>query len=75
MLLADRPEQQGEVVLVVRGGTYAPTRSLRMALGADVYALEPAELIEAGEDFEWVRYRVTERKPGSQDSRPVSAHA
>jgi hypothetical protein len=75
LLLSNGAEQMEEVTLVLRGGTFSPTRSLRMALRADIYALEPKELIETGEDFEWVRYRVTERKPGPQIPVAVSSHA
>jgi hypothetical protein len=37
-----------------------------VVLADDIYAIEPVELIEPGEDFEWVRYRVTEKKQQAQ---------
>jgi hypothetical protein len=66
MLLSNRPNRQGEMALVLRGGTFSGARSLRVVLAEDTYALEPVELIEAGEDFDWGRYRVTEKKRQAQ---------
>lgn len=77
MLLSSRSDQQGEVALLLRGGTFAPARPLHMVLAEDAYALEPVELIEAGEDFDWVRYRITEKKRRAQPMplAAVSSHA
>lgn len=66
MLLSGSPGRQGEMALVVRGGTFSEVRSLHVVLADDIYAIEPVELIEPGEDFEWVRYRVTEKKQQAQ---------
>jgi hypothetical protein len=59
LLLSSRPEPQGEVALVLRSGTFAAMRPLHMVLAEEAYTLEPVELIEAGEDFDWARCRVT----------------
>ena len=72
MLLSSRPDQ-GQVALVLRSGTFSPTRPLHMVLAGEAYALEPVELIEAGEDFEWVRYRITEKKRQAQPVPLVGA--
>jgi hypothetical protein len=72
LLLSSRPEPQGEVALVLRSGTFSAARPLHMVLAEAAYTLEPVELIEAGEDFDWVRCRVTGKKRHAQ-SLPLAA--
>ena len=73
VLLSSGHDGRGEAVLVLRGGTFSPTRPMHMVLAGDVCALELVELIEAGEDFDWVRYRITEKKRQAQPVPLVGA--
>lgn len=58
VLLAAAPEESDEVVVVMRAGHYMATQSLNVQLGDTGYGLQPAGLIEGGEDFDCARFRV-----------------
>ena len=73
MLLSGSPGREGEMVLVMRVGTFPAARALHVVLTDDIYALEPVELIETGEDFEWARYRIIEKKRQAQPLPLASA--
>lgn len=75
LLLSSRPDPQGEVTLVLRSGTFSATRPLHTVLAEEAYTLEPVELLEAGEDFDWVRCRITEKKRHLQSLPLVGARA
>lgn len=61
MLLSSRPDQNREVALLMRAGSFTAKRHLHMVLPVGGYALAPVSLVQAGEDFDWARYKVTER--------------
>ena len=61
MLLSSRPDHNREVALLMRAGSFTAKRHLHMMIPAGGFALAPVSLVEAGEDFDWVRYQVTER--------------
>jgi hypothetical protein len=73
ILLSGSPGQAGEMALMLRSGTFSAARSLHVALAEDLYTLEAVELIETGEDFEWVRCRITEKKRQAQPLPLASA--
>ena len=58
MLLSSRPDPNRELALLMRAGSFNAKRQLQMALPAGTYALQPVGLVEAGEDFDWARYRI-----------------
>jgi hypothetical protein len=62
ILLSSRPDHNREVSLLMRAGVFAANRPLHMALPAGSYALAPVILTESGEDFDWARYRITEKQ-------------
>jgi hypothetical protein len=62
VLLAASAPQSGEVTLLVRPGLYRPARALEMRAYDRSYLLAPLGLAEKGEDFELVRFRITDTK-------------
>ena len=56
--LAAAPEESDEAVVVMRAGHYMATQSLNVQLGDAGYVLQPAGLIEGGEDFDCARFKV-----------------
>jgi hypothetical protein len=48
-----------EVLVLMRAGHFSARQSLEMQLAGKRLVLQPAELIEAGEDFDCARYTVT----------------
>jgi len=66
ILLSSRPDRNREVALLMRAGAFATKRRLHMMLAAGSYVLEPINLVEAGEDFDWARFRVMEKLPSAE---------
>ena len=58
VLLAAAPEESDEALVVMRAGHYMATQSLNVQLGDTGYVLQPAGLVEGGEDFDCARFRV-----------------
>jgi hypothetical protein len=63
ILLSTAPDARGEIGLVLRAGYYNGRDSLEMALREKSYLLLPACLVEAGEDFDWFKFRIMQRSP------------
>jgi len=59
ILLNIKPDARGEVDLLLREGIFDGRDSLDMTLQRRSYRLVPSRVIEAGEDFRWVRFKVT----------------
>jgi len=58
VLLSDKPDQNGEVAVVMRAGNFAQKQSLQMRVRDKAYLLSPVGLTEGGEDFDWARFKV-----------------
>jgi hypothetical protein len=58
ILLNVKPDARGEVDLLLREGIFDGRDSLDMTLQRRSYRLVPARVVEAGEDFRWVRFKV-----------------
>lgn len=61
ILLNVKPDDQGEVGLLLREGVFNGRDSLEMTLQRRNYRLVPIRIVEAGEDFYWARFKVTEQ--------------
>ena len=59
ILLNVKPDARGEVDLLLREGIFDGRDGLDMTLQRRSYRLVPSRIIEAGEDFRWVRFKVT----------------
>ena len=58
LLLSDKPDNNGEVALLMRAGSFTEKQTLQMRVRDKGYLLSPAGLIEGGEDFDWARFTV-----------------
>jgi hypothetical protein len=55
---ADAPDDDEEVLVVMRAGHYMSIQSLSVQLNDTSYILQPAGLIEGGEDFDCARFKM-----------------
>ena len=58
VLLSGAPDEGEEALVVMRAGHYMSTQSLSVQLDDASYLLQPAGLIEGGEDFDCGRFKV-----------------
>jgi 8-oxo-dGTP pyrophosphatase MutT (NUDIX family) len=58
VLLPAAPDDDEEVLVVMRAGHYMSIQSLSVQLNDTSYILQPAGLIEGGEDFDCARFRM-----------------
>ena len=65
VLLSTSPDKHGEVALLLRGGSYAPGHALEMNVRGKQYQLTPRKLVQGGEDFDWAKFKVTQRAQGA----------
>ena len=59
ILLTVKPDARGEVELLLREGIFDGRDGLDMTVQRRNYRLVPSRIIESGEDFRWVRFKVT----------------
>ena len=62
ILLATAPDRNGEISVIMREGIFSARDGIEMAVGERSYLLQPARLIEGGEDFDWAAFRVKSNK-------------
>ncbi|MGH8660365.1 MAG: hypothetical protein ACREUB_01225 [Burkholderiales bacterium] len=58
ILLPTGPDARGEVGIVMRSGRFNGRDSLDMMTSEKTYRLTPVGLVEGGEDFDWVRFKI-----------------
>ena len=58
MLLSGTTDESEEVVVVMRAGHYMSTQHLSLHFNDASYMLQPAGLIEGGEDFDCASFRM-----------------
>jgi len=58
VLLSAAPEESAEVLVVMRAGHYMAKQSLSVQLNDVSYILQPAGLIEGGEDFDCGHFKM-----------------
>jgi len=61
VLLSTTPDKQGEIALLLRGRSYTPGQGLEMNVRGKQYHLMPRKLVEGGDDFDWVKFKVMRR--------------
>ena len=61
ILLSTGPDNRGEVGVVMRSGFFSGRDSLHMTVRDKSFQLTPAGLVEGGDDFDWVKFKVQER--------------
>ncbi len=61
ILLSTAPDKNGEIDLMLRGGSYTPSQALDMSVRGKQYHLMPSKLVEGGEDFDWTKFKVMQR--------------
>ena len=59
ILLTVKPDARGEVELLLREGIFDGRDGLDMTVQRRNCRLVPPRLLESGEDFRWVRFKVT----------------
>lgn len=59
LLLSDKPDNNGEVAVLMRAGSFMQTQSLQMRVRDRNYLLTPSRLIEGGTDFDWAQFKVS----------------
>jgi hypothetical protein len=59
VLLSSDPDANSEVGLVMRAGRFDPGSSIDLMLQGVRHALAPAHMVDAGDDFDWARYKIT----------------
>ena len=62
MLLSTTPDKHGEIALLLRGGGYSQGQGLEMNVRGKQYRLAPRKLVEGGDDFDWAKFKVTQRQ-------------
>ncbi len=61
ILLTVKPDDRGEVDMLLREGIFNGHDSLEMTLQDRNYRLVPSSIVEAGEDYYWARFKVTQQ--------------
>jgi hypothetical protein len=61
ILLTVKPDARGEIEVLLREGIFNNRDSLEMTLQRRNYRLEPLRTLEAGDDFYWARFKVTQQ--------------
>ena len=61
ILLTVKPDARGEVEILLRAGIFKGSDNLEMTLKEKSYQLVPSSIVEAGEDYYWARFKVTQR--------------
>jgi hypothetical protein len=61
ILLTVKPDDKGEVDMLLREGIFNGRDGLEMTLQDRNYRLVPSSIIEAGEDYYWARFKVTQQ--------------
>jgi len=61
ILLTVKPDDRGEVDMLLREGIFNGRDGLEMTLQDRNYRLVPSSIVEAGEDYYWARFKVTQQ--------------
>lgn len=59
ILLSAEPDDKGELGIIMRAGRFDPGAHIDVTLNDRQQMLEPAHMVDAGDDFDWARYRLT----------------
>ncbi len=62
VLLSTTPDKNGEIMILLREGTFMPHQPLDMSVRGRQYYLMPGKLVEDGDDFDLASFRVMQRE-------------
>jgi hypothetical protein len=62
ILLNAAPDAQGEIGVLLREGVFNGRDSFDLHFRDQHYLLMPSTIVEVGEDFDWARFKVTQRR-------------
>jgi len=62
LLLSSAPDKNGEIVLLLREGSFSPRQAFNMEVRGKQYYLMPGRLVEGGEDFDLASFKVMKRE-------------
>ena len=62
VLLSTSPDKHGDIALLLRIGSYTQQQALEMDVRGKKYYLMPRKLVEAGEDFDWAKFKVMQQE-------------
>jgi len=60
ILLSVAPDQNGEIELLLRVGSFTSGQSLEMNIDGKSYLLKPLKLVEGAEEFDWAKFALIE---------------
>lgn len=58
LVLSARPDDQGEIDVALEAGTFSSRGRFVVQINARPYILVPSQLVEAGDDFDFARFKV-----------------
>jgi hypothetical protein len=61
ILLSVAPDQNGEIELLLRVGSFTSGQSLEMNIDGKSYLLKPLKLVEGAEEFDWAKFALIEK--------------
>ncbi|MBI4191634.1 MAG: hypothetical protein HY525_13975 [Betaproteobacteria bacterium] len=61
LLLSTAPDNNGEIALLLRAGSFTPGQALEMNVRGRQYYLMPSKMAEGGDDFDWAKFKVMQR--------------
>lgn len=59
LLLSAKPDENGEVTVLMRAGGFVPMQDLQMHVREKTYRLTPSRLIEGGKDYDLASLRIS----------------
>ena len=58
VLLSIAPDKNGEIALLLGGGSFTPGQMLEMNVRGKQYYMMPSKLVEGGDDFDWATFKI-----------------
>jgi hypothetical protein len=62
ILLDSAPDARGEIGVLLRGGVFNGRDGFDLHFRDQNYLLTPSTIVEVGDDFDWARFKVTQRR-------------
>ena len=64
ILLNSTPDAQGEIGVLLRAGVFNGRDSFDLQFRGQSFVLRPSTIVEVGDDFDWAKFKVTQKKGG-----------
>jgi hypothetical protein len=62
LLLSTAPDKNGEIALLLRAGSFTLGQAIEMNVRDKQYYLMPSKLAEGGDDFDWAKFKIIQRR-------------